>query len=433
MPTFIDPALFATLPNNPNLMGMTVTLTEPVDAQILREAVELVRKRFPYFYARPKKEDANLVLVPNDLPMVVRETWEPTLLLSTETNYHIVAWKCEGKRLAAEVLHIVTDGSGFMPYFKSVLYCYLCRKYGIELDPTGFRLPGDEIPETETGNPFPEDQIDAIEAPFYHVPEFKKFAQIQEPDAPWRAFCIKLPEDQVMKYCGELDASPNALVCVTLARAIRKVQPANDDIILGGVAINHKAILGNYDNYRGFSNLMYMDYKPADLDKDLSLLCTVTRGKIMLQSQPENVLYELKKMKEGLGNLNNIPSIGVKMLAMSFAATGKRTTFTVSYAASRGFGPLDPYIEELYLLAEPASSSVICEIACINHAFFLHFEQCFESEAVLEAFLDELREVGIEPELIRKEAYQTSDVRYDDVVPIIDKARSALDMLFGSA
>lgn len=426
MPSFIDPVLYATVPNNPNLMGMTVTLTEPIDVRLLCEAVEHVRERFPYFYVRPHIEGGSLVLVPNDAPMVVRDTWEPTLLLSTQTNYHIASWKCEGRRLAAEVLHIVTDGSGFMPYFKSVLFCYLSKRHGIEFDPKGFRLPGDTIPQSETGNPFPEDQIDAIEAPHYKKPEFKHFAQIKEPDAPWRAFCIKLDEDEVMRYCGELDASPNALVSVLLARAVHRMQPHNDQVILGGIAVNQKAILGNYDNYRGFSDLVYVDYPPEKLDKDPRLLCTVTRGQIILQTQPENVLFALKQMKKGLSSLLKIPSIGIKMLAIWPTATRRRTTFTVSYVNSRSFGPLDAYIEELYVLAEPSSSSVVCEIACINHAFFLHLEQRFASEALLEVFLGELRDAGITAELLRKEDYRTSSVRYDDLsIPQLDKLKAS--------
>ena len=432
MPSYIDPVLYASTPATPNTMGVTVTLTEPVDTQILGEAVEQVRERFPYFYVRPQIEGAHLVLVPNELPMVVRDTWEPTLLLSTKTNYHVASWKCEGRRLAVEALHVISDGAGFLPYVKSVLFCYLSKRYGIDFDPTGFKLPGDAIPPSEIGNPFPEEQIDAIEAPFYRKPEFKRFAQIEEPDAPWRAFCIKLPVDEVMRYCGELDASPNALVCVLLARAVHKIQPQNDKVILGGVAINQKAILGNYDNYRGFSDLVYVDYKPDNLDKDLSLLCTVTRGQIMLQAQPENALFALKKMKEGLSGLLKIPSIGLKMLAIWPTASRRRTTFTLSYANSRSFGPLDPYIEELYYLTEPSTSAVMCEIACINQAFFLHFEQRFESEALLNAFLDEMRSVGIQPELLRREDYRTSSVRYDDLsIPLVEGVTSVVDGFLG--
>jgi hypothetical protein len=151
MPTYIDPLLYGSLPTKPNTMGMEAVLTDKVDVGLLSEAVESLRERFPYFYVRPQIAGTDLVLAPNDLPVVVRDSWEPTILVSKETNYHVLSFKCEDKRLAAEVMHPVTDGSGFMPYFKSVLFCYLSKRYGIEFDRTGFRLPGDEIPASETG------------------------------------------------------------------------------------------------------------------------------------------------------------------------------------------------------------------------------------------------------------------------------------------
>ena len=434
MPTYIDPNIYGSIPNTPNLMGMSATLSEPVDAQILSAAVEYVRERFPYFYVRPQIEGPHIVLAPNELPVRVRETWEPTVLLARESNYHIQAWKCDGRRLAVEVLHPVTDGSGFMPYFKSVLFCYLSRRYGVDLDRAGFRLPGDEIPESEVGNPFSDEEVDAAERPLYTKPEICDFVQIKGAGSRkcWCAFSLKLPEGEVMRCCGEHDASPNALICVLLARAVARIQPQGDKPILGGVAVNHKAILGNHDSYRCFSNLAYVDYPPGSLEKDLGLLCTVTRGQIIVQTQPENVLFSLKQMKGGLGMIHSIPSIGAKMLLMSSQVGRKRTTYAVSYADSRSFGPLDPYIEELYVQAEPVATAFVCEVACINHAFFLHLEQAFDSEELLEAFRAELSEVGIPVEVMRKEPYRTSNVRYDDLrIPVVEDAKQAFDDFVG--
>ena len=433
MPTYIDPLLYGSLPTKPNTMGMEAVLTDKVDVGLLSEAVESLRERFPYFYVRPQIAGTDLVLAPNDLPVVVRDSWEPTILVSKETNYHVLSFKCEDKRLAAEVMHPVTDGSGFMPYFKSVLFCYLSKRYGIEFDRTGFRLPGDEIPDSETGSPFSEEEVDAVKAPFYVKPEYKHFMQIKEPDSTWRAIKIKMAADEVMGRCKELDASPNALICVLLARAVHKIQPQDEKVILGGIAVNRKAILGNTDNYRCFADLAYIHYKPENLDKDLSLMCTVTRGQVIMQTQPENVLFNLKKMKEGMPTLHGIPSIGAKMLFIGSMAGHRRTTYTVSYAANRTFGPLDPYIEEFYVHAEPVPAAVVVEVSCINNAFFLHFEQRFKSEALLNAFLDELRLAGIEPEVLRKEAYLTSDVRYDDLkIPVVEEAKTAWDGFLAS-
>ena len=79
-PAFYEPSLCMCTPENPNTMGICVTLTEPVNGDALQEAVERLRERFPYLYVRVKLEGNNLIVVPNDLPVVIRSTWDPILL-----------------------------------------------------------------------------------------------------------------------------------------------------------------------------------------------------------------------------------------------------------------------------------------------------------------------------------------------------------------
>ena len=92
-PAFYEPTVCMCTPDNPNTMGVCVALTEPVDGSALQEAVERLRERFPYFYVRVKLDGNNLIVVPNDLPVVIRDTWEPILLCSAEANYPLLAFK----------------------------------------------------------------------------------------------------------------------------------------------------------------------------------------------------------------------------------------------------------------------------------------------------------------------------------------------------
>ena len=65
--------------------------------------------------------------------------------------------------------------------------------------------------------------------------------------------------------------------------------------------------------------------------------------------------------------------------------------------------PLDPYIEELYMLAELGVSDIMCEIACLNHCFFLAVGQNFSSNQFVDAVLNELASVGIDYEVMGRE------------------------------
>ena len=146
-------------------MGIVIYLKDLIDGKILEEAVNKLQVRFPYFYVKKSYKDNELITLPNDLPMTIRNSWNPINFNSKNSNYHLAAWKYENNRLAFEISHSLTDGMGVLPYIKSVLYLYLSKKTGQTFDSTGFRLPGDMIPESEIGNPFKNLDIDSIKAP----------------------------------------------------------------------------------------------------------------------------------------------------------------------------------------------------------------------------------------------------------------------------
>ena len=415
---YYDPMLYMSTEDNPNTMGITATLTEPVDGAILQTAVEDLRERFPYFYVKAAVEGNDLVPVSNPLPVTIRNTWEPIRLHSKEANHHLMAFKYEGTRLAVEISHAITDGAGLLPYFKSVLYVYLSRKTGIHFDPAGFRLPGDSIPATESGDPFPGIDVDSAEKPLFQKPPITDFYRLSETQSNGETdrniMYLRLPEKEVMQYCRENDGSPNVLLSVLLARAVRRIDPETEKTIVSLVAIDHKAQLGNRDNYRQFANTAYIDFPRQRANEDILKMCTVGRAQVMLQAQPENTLFYLKTRKAGFERMRQAP-LQMKVDMIKKVVGASRATVAVSYANSRSFGPLNPYIRELYILGEPAVTDILCEVACINHSFFLALSRSFTSEAYCKAFLDELTAAGIPYEVMRKERYRLCGVRYDGI------------------
>lgn len=340
------------------------------------------------------------------------------MLCSAESNYHLLSFKYEGQRLAAEISHFVTDGAGFLPHFKSVLYCYLSIVTGQKFDPTGFRLPGDVIPESETGNPFADIDFDAVEEPLYQKPPVTDYFRLEGSSlgekGEYRAFYLRFPEDQVMQYCKENDGSPNILFSVLLARAARRFDPASEKTVTCLVFVNNKAQLGNFDNYRMFVDTSYVDIPKKDEGYDILKACTKARGQLMLQAQPENVMYTLKTRKAGYEKLEQMPlQMCVDIVKKGIGA--HRSSFCVSYANSKSFGPLDPYIQEVYVLSESHVTDVMVELSCINHYFFAMFAHPFSSEEFFNAFLAELDDAGIPYDIMRKEALQLCGVRYDGI------------------
>ena len=412
---YYDPMLCSCSPENPMTMGVTAVLTEEIDGELLKEAALELRERFAYFYVRAKIEDNDIVVVPNPLPMTVRNTWAPIELASKEANYHLAAIKYEGNRICLEMNHALSDGAGVSPFFKSLLFVYLSKKTGVSFPAQGFRLPGSEAPLSETGDPFAAVDTDSIQEPFYEKKPTADYYRL--PSRTGEAdhiYYLKLPVSAVMKYCKENDGSPNVIMAVLIARAIRCVDPQSEKTVTVSVAIDHKSMLGNFENYRMFANAYELDFpKERQLD-DIMKSCTLTRGQLMLQAQPENSAWYIKTRKMGFEKMNAMP-LQMKLDMLPKAASAVRWTAAVSYEKSRSFGPLDPYIKELYGLAEVRSIDVICEIACINNSFFVALAQCNSSTELFEALLCELEQAGVPFEIMRDEEYHLCGLRYEDL------------------
>ena len=404
MKEFYEPMLYMSTPEHPNTMCVIAELKEPIDGGILQGVVNELSVRFPYFYIKAVPRDNDIYPEMNPLPIHVRNTWAPIKFNSSESNYHLIAWKYEGKRVALEISHSLTDGAGVLPYMKSALYLYLSRKTGQFFDSTGFRLPGDVIPASEIGNPFENIDIDKVDEPPYIKQTTKDFYRLNDRrDTSPQVHYIKLSEQQLMQCCSDFNGSPNALLAVILARTARRYDPESEKSISAAIAIDHKAMLGVYDNYRLFAGVIELDFPKDEPLDNIMKACTIARRQIKSQATPENSLRALKERKNNYAKMDQLP-LDMKFKAMAKAAGNARWSFTVSYMNIRTMGLPDSYIEALYVLTEPVVADICCEMTCINHNFFLAVAQSFSANRFIDTFLSELLSIGIKYEVTDKES-----------------------------
>lgn len=320
-------------------MGVVVELKETVDGNVFRTVAESLRARFPYFYVKAAPRGNDLLPEENPLPMTVRNTWAPIKLGSQESNFHLAAWKYEERRLCFEIAHTLTDGAGLLPYIKSAVFLYLSNKLGLSFDRTDFRLPGDNIPESETGNPFVGLDIDDTRRPPSAKEPTIDFYRLGDgADSDPHIAYIRLPETQFMERCKDNAASPNAFLSVMFARAVRHYDPASEKTVSVSVSVDHKAMLGNYDNYRMASGSVELGFpKDMPLD-DLKEACAVARKQLTEQTQPENSLWAMRQMKALCDKMNQVP-LEMKLDLVSKDAGRSRWTISISYPRMRTLGP----------------------------------------------------------------------------------------------
>ena len=107
-----------------------ITLNEPVNKQVLENALKKAAVRFPYFSVKLVKRDEEYRMVTNDLPFVISPNGQTVTLGTEESNYHLFAFAYDGCRLFVDTSHFITDGYGKTPFMLAILYFYL-----VELHP----------------------------------------------------------------------------------------------------------------------------------------------------------------------------------------------------------------------------------------------------------------------------------------------------------
>ena len=110
-------------------------LHDPVDPDLLQQAVDAALDEADYFKATVLWEKRDLYLVPNQQPFVV---CRDSLLraMPAETNGYLFNVSCEGDTIFFDWFHFLADGHGVSRFLTRILMEYCNRRYG-----AGFACP----------------------------------------------------------------------------------------------------------------------------------------------------------------------------------------------------------------------------------------------------------------------------------------------------
>jgi NRPS condensation-like uncharacterized protein len=131
---------------------VTASLKEPVRYSVIREAVAITSRRFPYFSVSLGSGIFwHFLEFKDQLPRIQADEEIPCSAFAVkrknEPLYRVII---KGKRISVEFTHILTDGGGGIEYLKSLLYTYLTLA-GKHLNSAGdIILPGTPVSDEES-------------------------------------------------------------------------------------------------------------------------------------------------------------------------------------------------------------------------------------------------------------------------------------------
>ena len=404
-------------PSNTNIR-FALEITEDVNGDILRAAVNEAIKRYPYFSIRVEIEDGAYILVPNALPIVVMETRYPAAPLgSEEVNYHLNYIDYADDMIYFNVSHSITDAAGYIPFIKSVLYQYLIRIHDEPLSPEGILLPDSEFVPGEFDFPeigsLPEsDYSYQREGKMGYFPAGDYIQAMRNPDFRNEGYyCITIKQREFMKYIHSNDGSPAAILSVLMFKALAPLFPEEADTFSAGIAFNFRKDVNCPKTYHSISTVLHAVYKRCHLDIPVEMLGTITRGMIILQTQPENAVIHMKDVLKYYEKVDSLKTIEEKRdfcLKEGLFTKGCKDTYNVSYVGRTDFGSMSKYVRSLNTLAY---GNLLVEINAIGNMFYITLNQMVKTDRYIEPFLNTLREAGL--------SYSVSNYRIKNIAPLV--------------
>ena len=208
-----------------NFFRLSATLTEPVDTEVLRRALDVTVRRFPsiavrlrrgaFWYYLEEIPKAPAIQAEKSCPLAHAPFYEVRQCAFRVLVYH--------ERIAVEFFHALTDGTGALVFLKSLLAEYLSQKYGLVIPAEKGVLgrleePSAEEVEDSFARYAGDVKLSRREATAYHL------SGTPEPDGYKDIVTMMIPADKLQDCARGFGISVTELLCAAMMQAILDIQ-----------------------------------------------------------------------------------------------------------------------------------------------------------------------------------------------------------------
>ena len=208
-----------------NFFRLSATLTEPVDTEVLRRALDVTVRRFPsiavrlrrgaFWYYLEEIPKAPAIQAEKSCPLAHAPFYEVRQCAFRVLVYH--------ERIAVEFFHALTDGAGALVFLKSLLAEYLSQKYGLVIPAEKGVLgrleePSAEEVEDSFARYAGDVKLSRREATAYHL------SGTPEPDGYKDIVTMMIPADKLRGCAKGFGVSVTELLCAAMMQAILDLQ-----------------------------------------------------------------------------------------------------------------------------------------------------------------------------------------------------------------
>lgn len=394
-----------------NVYRLSATLTEPVDREVLRSALDVTVRRFPSIAARLRRGVFWYYLqqVPC-APEIQDENSYPLTGMS-----HAEMRKCAlrvivyDRRIAVEFFHSLTDGNGGLIFLKSLLAEYLQQKYHIRIPPEQGVLGRLEEPSAEEL----EDSFQKYAGPVAanrREPNAWRISGTPEPDGFLHVTCFTLAVEDVRKLAKQYGVTLTTFFAGALMLALQNLQAekiprrscrAHIRLL---IPVNLRKLFPSR-SLRNFALYTVPEIDPRLGDYSFSEICAAIEHRMGLEVNAKHMSTRIA------ANVNSERSTIVKIMPLflknmvmkaAFDSVGERKSCLCmsNLGAVQVPEAMRQYVERFdFILGVQATAPHNCGILSYGDTLYLNFIRNIREPELESHFYRVLRELGLCPEV----------------------------------
>ena len=278
-----------------NFFRISATLTEPVDVAVLQTALDVTARRFPSIAVRLRRGMFWYYLEQIPQPPVVQPEKSCPL---AHVPFHEVR-QCAFRvlvyhnRFAVEFFHALTDGTGALIFFKTLLAEYLSQKHGLTVpaeDGVLGRLeePGEEELEDSFLRYAGDVKASRKEATAWHL------SGTPETDGFKNLVTMMIPAEQLKACARQYGVTVTELLCAAMMQAICQLQAEKvpqrrrRKPVKVLLPVNLRNLFPS-KTLRNFASYITPEIDPRMGDYSFEEICAAVHHKMGLENNPQTM------------------------------------------------------------------------------------------------------------------------------------------------
>ena len=393
-----------------NVFRLSATLRETVDPELLQQAVDELRPRFPSFYVSLHTGVFWHYLEECRERVIVREdySYPLTYMSRDEARRSCLRVYQYKNRIAVEFFHVLTDGRGGSIYLRNLLSRYLTLRYGIRTEPDGIIKDLKEAPRSEEL----EDSFLKNAAPVGASRRESSAYRLhgwKEPDARKHLICGIIPNEKLLEAAHRYGVSVTAFLSAVMVNSIMDLQAAEKPLnawkpVKVTIPVDLRQLYGS-ETLRNFSLVVNVGVDPRYGQYTLQELCSSISHQLKAAATPQAMagMIAANVLPQRMPLLQATP-IGLKAAVME--GVYRRSGETGGCINISNLGNVDlpesmqPYVERMEFIIGPQRSYPNnCSVLSCGGKTYINMIRNIRQSELERRFFSSLVEEGLPVEI----------------------------------